>query len=103
MIRIKSTYLKIKNDSVLKQEYEELWEKPFDEDLEIIHFFEIFDRVHLEDYIDRPKEKLKQALKLIPESALISSENVRWSSSFFIPFFRLSRRATYPLIFELQV
>ncbi len=60
LIRIKSTYLKIKKDKLLKQEYENLWGKPFDEDLEIIHFFEIFNRVHLEDYIDHPKEKLKK-------------------------------------------
>ena len=42
-----------------------LWGKPFDEDLEIIHFFEIFNRVCLEDYIDQPEEKLKK-IKVAP-------------------------------------
>jgi len=60
LIRIKSMYLKIKEDKALKQEYENLWGKPFDEDLEIIHFFEIFNRIRLEDYIDHPREKLKK-------------------------------------------
>ncbi len=65
LIRMKSMYLKIKKDNALKQEYEDLWEKPFDEDLEIVHFFEIFNRINLEDYIDQPKDKLKH-LKVAP-------------------------------------
>ena len=65
LIRIKSMYLKIKGDETLKQEYEDLWGKPFDEDLEIIHFFEILNLVRIDDYIDRPKEKLKK-LKVAP-------------------------------------
>jgi len=59
MIRIKSMYLKIKNDINLQKEYEDLWEKPFDDELEIIHFFDIFDRINLKDYIADPKGKLK--------------------------------------------
>jgi heterodisulfide reductase subunit B len=84
MIRIKSTYLKIKNDPVLKLEYEELWEKPFDEDLEIVHFFEIFDRVRLEDYIDRPNEKLKQ-LKIAPYYGCMLSNppDLRFEKSYY--------------------
>ncbi len=65
LIRIKSMYLKIKNDKNLQKEYENLWEKPFDDELEIIHFFEIFNRINLEDYNDHPKEKLKK-LKVAP-------------------------------------
>ena len=65
LIRMKSTYLKIKRDKVLKQKYEALWEKPFDEDLEIVHFFEVMNRIRLEDYIDQPGEKLKH-LKVAP-------------------------------------
>ncbi|MBC8441768.1 MAG: hypothetical protein H8D87_19045 [Deltaproteobacteria bacterium] len=65
LIRIKSMYLKIKRDKALKQEYEELWGKPFDEDLEIVHFFEIINKIRLEDYIDQPKDKLKN-LKVAP-------------------------------------
>ena len=65
MIRIKSAYLKIKNDKTLKEEYEETWGKPFNENLEIIHFFELLNKIDLEDYMDNPKGKLKQ-LKIAP-------------------------------------
>jgi len=61
LIRIKSMYLKIKKDKNLRKEYENLWEKPFDDELEIIHFFEIFNRINLEDYNDHPEEKLKNS------------------------------------------
>jgi heterodisulfide reductase subunit B2 len=65
LIRMKSMYRKIKKSKILRQEYEIQWGKPFDDDIEIIHFFEIFNRIILEDYIDHPKEKLKQ-LKIAP-------------------------------------
>ncbi|MCF6248939.1 MAG: hypothetical protein L3J69_16510, partial [Desulfobacula sp.] len=65
MIRLKLTYLKIKGDDALRKEYEDTWGKPFDDTLEIIHFFEIFDRIVLNDYIEKPKERLKQ-IKLAP-------------------------------------
>jgi heterodisulfide reductase subunit B2 len=65
LIRIKSMYLKIKKDANLKKEYETLWGNPFDEDLEIIHFFEIFNRINLDDYMDHAGEKLKN-LKVAP-------------------------------------
>lgn len=65
LIRIKSMYLKIKNDENLQKEFEALWQKPFDEELEIIHFFEIFDRISLKDYLDNPKGKLKN-IKIAP-------------------------------------
>lgn len=60
LIRLKSMYLKIKGDEKLKREYEDVWEKPFDEDLEIIHFFEIFNKIRLKDYMAHPEEKLKK-------------------------------------------
>lgn len=84
LIRMKSMYLKIKNDEVLKQEYENLWGKPFDEDLEIIHFFEIFDRIHLEDYIDHPEVKLKK-LKVAPYYGCMLSmpPDLRFEKSYF--------------------
>ncbi|MCK5541792.1 MAG: hypothetical protein KAI40_03800 [Desulfobacterales bacterium] len=59
LLRMKSMYLKIKGDEALKQEYENRWGQPFDEELEIIHFFEIFSRIRLEDYIENPRGKLK--------------------------------------------
>jgi heterodisulfide reductase subunit B len=58
-------YLKIKNDEDLKQEYETSWGRPFDENLEIIHFFEVLNRLNLEDYMENPKTRLKK-LKVAP-------------------------------------
>ena len=84
LIRMKSMYLKIKNNEALKQEYEEQWGKPFDEELEIIHFFEIFDRIHMEDYIDNAKEKLKQ-LKVAPYYGCMLSmpPDLRFEKSYY--------------------
>lgn len=65
LMRMKSMYLQIKKDTSLRKEYENRWGKPFDNNLEIIHFFEIFDRINLQDYIENPKGKLKQ-LKVSP-------------------------------------
>ncbi len=84
LIRMKSTYLKIKGDKTLKQEYEKQWEKPFDEELEIIHFFEIFNRINLKDYIDNPKEKLKK-LKIAPYYGCMLSmpPNLRFEKNYY--------------------
>lgn len=60
LLRLKTAYKTLSNDPALQAEYEEQWGKPFDRDLEIIHFFELFDRVKLEDHMDDPKGKLKQ-------------------------------------------
>jgi heterodisulfide reductase subunit B len=49
LIRIKSMYMKIRQDAALEQKYENLWGRPFDRNLEIIHFFEIFSMIDLED------------------------------------------------------
>lgn len=65
LIRLKSTYLKIKNDEQLKKKWEIDFDRAFDDRLEIIHFFELFNRINLNDYIEKPKEKLN-GLKVAP-------------------------------------
>ena len=65
MIRLKSSYLAIKKDPSLREVYETTWGRAFDDSLEIIHFFEIFNRIVLDDYMENPGEKLKQ-LKVAP-------------------------------------
>lgn len=65
LLRLKSTFLKIKGDPALRQDYEHFFNQPFDEHLEIIHFFEIFDRIRLVDYMDDPAERLRQ-IKVAP-------------------------------------
>ena len=59
LIRTKTIYLKIKKDPELKETYEKLWETPFDDDLEIIHFFDLFDRIRVQDFIKDAASRLK--------------------------------------------
>ncbi len=84
LIRIKSAYLKIKQDKALKQEYEKQWGQPFDENLEIIHFFEIFNRINLKDYIDNPQTKLKK-IKVAPYYGCMLSmpPDLRFEKSYY--------------------
>jgi heterodisulfide reductase subunit B len=65
LIRLKQSYLKLKNDEALQKEYEIDWGRPFDSNLEIIHFFELFKRVELKDYIKNPDQQLK-GIKVAP-------------------------------------
>lgn len=59
LIRLKQSHGKLKKDIDLQKEYEETWGRPFDPDLEIIHFFEIFKRIKVQNYIQDPKSQLK--------------------------------------------
>lgn len=44
LLRLKSTWMKIKSDPAVREDYESFFDKEFDEKLDILHFFEIFDR-----------------------------------------------------------
>lgn len=59
MIRLKQAHLKLKNDPDQQAEYQAAWGRPFDPDLSIIHFFEIFNRIRLRDFLDEPETRLK--------------------------------------------
>ncbi|MGM0642770.1 MAG: heterodisulfide reductase-related iron-sulfur binding cluster [Thermodesulfobacteriota bacterium] len=61
MNRLKLTHLRLSRDSRARAAYENLWQRDFDFDLDIVHFFEIFERV---DFKDRVKD-LGGALKQI--------------------------------------
>ena len=65
LIRLKQSYLKLKNDPDLQKKYEQNWGRPFDPSLEIIHFFELFKRIRLRDHINDPRAKLK-GIKVAP-------------------------------------
>lgn len=84
LIRMKSAYLELKKDPVLQREYEQTWGRAFDSSLEIIHFFEIFDRIVLEDYIENPREKLGQ-IKVAPYYGCMLSmpPDLRHEKSYF--------------------
>lgn len=59
LIRLKQSYGQLKKDPDLQKEYEQTWGRAFDPNLEIIHFFEIFKRIKLQDYIQDPRSQLK--------------------------------------------
>jgi len=65
LIRLKQSYLKLKNDAELQKKYEQDWGRKFDPNLEIIHFFELFKRIQLKDYIQNPEKQLK-GIKIAP-------------------------------------
>ena len=65
LIRLKQSYLKLKNDPDLQEKYRQDWGRSFDPNLEIIHFFELFKRVRLTDYIKNPEKRLK-GIKVAP-------------------------------------
>ena len=65
LIRLKQAYGKLKRDPHLQAAYQKNWGRAFDSDLEIIHFFEIFKRIALEDYITDAASRLK-GLKVAP-------------------------------------
>jgi heterodisulfide reductase subunit B2 len=65
LLRIKSTWLKIKSDPAVREDYESFFNKAFDEDIEIIHFFEIFDRISSDVTMDALKHRLN-GLKVAP-------------------------------------
>jgi len=52
LLRLKSSFLSIKADPALRRDYEDFFGKPFDDELEIIHFFEIFNRVDLKEHME---------------------------------------------------
>jgi heterodisulfide reductase subunit B2 len=83
MLRLKQSYHQIKGDGQLRKEYEKNWGE-FDDNLEIIHFFEIFERINLEDYVDNPKEKLKY-IKVAPYYGcmLYTPPDLRFGKSYY--------------------
>ncbi len=64
-LRMKQAFLNLKKNEKLQLKYEKDWGIPFNPDLEIIHFFEIFKRIKLSDYIQNPQKKLNH-IKVAP-------------------------------------
>ena len=65
LIRMKQAHLNLKKDKQLRSKYEQDWGVPFDFDLKIVHFFEIFNEITLLDYIENAHNKLNQ-IKIAP-------------------------------------
>ncbi len=64
-LRLRQSHVQILNDPFMQDEYESLWNRAFDPDLEIIHFFDLFSRIRLADFIPKGSLGLNK-LKFAP-------------------------------------
>jgi len=57
ILRLRHAHLQLQDDPAARQRYEDKWGKPFNADLEILHFFEILDNLNLlqfaKDHVQR--------------------------------------------------
>jgi heterodisulfide reductase subunit B len=58
LLRLREAQHKLKNDENARRAYENMWGKPFDLDLEILHFFEILDGKDLLSYAENGGKRL---------------------------------------------
>ncbi len=58
LLRLRHAYLKLKTEPSAREHYERTWDRPFDENLEIIHFFEILDRLDLLSFAKDQTQRL---------------------------------------------
>ena len=59
LLRLGQVHLHLRKNSDLRNDYEAIFGRPFDTGLEIIHFFELFNRSHLNGFIANPGSHLK--------------------------------------------
>lgn len=62
-IRLSQGYYQIKQSKRLRDEYEENWNKPFNDDLKIIHLFNLLENMKLKD---RLKNKIFKNISYVP-------------------------------------
>ncbi|MFH1156174.1 MAG: heterodisulfide reductase-related iron-sulfur binding cluster [Pseudomonadota bacterium] len=58
LVRLKSAHNNLKNDPDSQKAYEDFWQVPFDRDLKIRHFFELFSLIRLTGNNDDPSRTL---------------------------------------------
>ena len=58
LLRLREAQHKLKNDENARSMYEDMWGKPFDPDLEIIHFFELLEGIDLLSYAENGGKRL---------------------------------------------
>jgi len=65
ILRLRETHQHLANDETKRREYENLWNRPFNRNLKIIHFFEILEDI---DLLTFSKNRLPglQGLKFVP-------------------------------------
>ncbi|MBW2066626.1 MAG: hypothetical protein JRJ03_17075 [Deltaproteobacteria bacterium] len=59
LLRLNSAFLLLKEDENAREHFRKTWGKPFNPDLEILHFFELLDRIDLTGYAQKRLEGLK--------------------------------------------
>ena len=64
-LRLRSAYLHVKEDEHAQRHYEKTWGKPFNANLEILHFFEFLDKSDLLGYTTDRVKRL-EGLKFVP-------------------------------------
>ena len=58
LLRLRHAHHKLKEDPAAQQHYEKKWGKPFDQNLEILHVFEILDELNLMDFAKQQVQSL---------------------------------------------
>lgn len=65
LLRLRHAYLHLKNDGTARHRYEKTWGQPFDQKLEILHFFEFLDQIDLLSF-SRDHALRLEGLKFVP-------------------------------------
>jgi heterodisulfide reductase subunit B len=58
LLRLRHAYLELKRDRAARRRYEQKWGRPFNADLEILHFFEILDGLNLLNFSRESRQSL---------------------------------------------
>ncbi|MBF0203580.1 MAG: hypothetical protein HQK67_04510 [Desulfamplus sp.] len=65
LLRLQHTHLHLMHDPAAQIEYENMWGKPFNKNLKIIHFFEMLANIDLLNFIDGRQQRLEK-LRFVP-------------------------------------
>ncbi len=65
LLRLREAHLHLLNDDDARYKYENKWERSFDPDLEILHFFDLLSNIDLKDF-GKKRSQLLAGLKFVP-------------------------------------
>jgi len=65
ILRLRSANMELRNNEIKRYQYEKKWGMPFNTDLQIVHFFELFNDIHLPDFQDQSAVNLS-GLRFVP-------------------------------------
>jgi heterodisulfide reductase subunit B len=64
LLRLRGAFLHVKEDESMRRHYEQTWGKPFDANLEILHFFEFLDKIDLLGYTPDRVKQIRSLLRM---------------------------------------